>query len=78
MRAILNGSNPDSGKHGYYLASPGSVAWNEIYTAIAAVLVKRGVLDDETVVPATDQALDDMAAGLGYPKELVPMALGGL
>ncbi|KAF4928167.1 hypothetical protein CGCVW01_v002098 [Colletotrichum viniferum] len=45
-RAILNGSNPDHGKLGYYLASSGSASWDDIYAAVAKALAKRGVIDD--------------------------------
>lgn len=78
LRAILVGKNPDSGKHCYYLAASGSVAWADLYAAIAAGLAKRGVIDDETVIPATDQALKEMATGLGCPKEYVALQLGGM
>ncbi|EXJ89271.1 hypothetical protein A1O3_02337 [Capronia epimyces CBS 606.96] len=77
LRAILAGKNPGSGKHGYYLASSGSVAWADLYAAIARSLAKRGLVDDPTVEQASDEGLAQMAAALGYPKELVHWALGG-
>ncbi|KAF7349675.1 putative nad dependent epimerase dehydratase family protein [Mycena sanguinolenta] len=69
------------GKNGYYLASSGSIVWEELYTAMAAALVKRNVVGDATVVPALgdedSQILERMGAALGCPKEFVPVQLGG-
>lgn len=78
IRAILSGKKPGSGKKGYYLASPGSVAWEDIYAAIATSLAKRGLVDDEVVKPATEQNVSEMGAALGCPEELVGLQLGGL
>ena len=78
LRAILADSNPPSGKHGYYLAASGSIAWMDLYTAIARALARRGVVDDAIVKPATDEILGSMGTALGCPKELVPLQLGGL
>lgn len=79
VRAILGPAQslPDSGKRGYYLASSGGVAWEDLYAAIAASLARRKVVDDDAVALASDRQLDDMAVALGCPKELVPLQLGG-
>ncbi|KAI1612623.1 hypothetical protein EDD37DRAFT_314338 [Exophiala viscosa] len=77
LRQILLDKSPDSGKNGYYLASPGSIAWEDLYASIAASLAKRGVIADAKVEEATDEALTGMGAALGCPKELVPLQLGG-
>ncbi|KAI1374350.1 NAD(P)-binding protein [Hypoxylon crocopeplum] len=77
LRKILAGENPSHGKNGYYLASPGSVAWDDMYTAVAAALAKRSVIGDELVVSADEQILERMGAAIGYPKEFVPLQLGG-
>lgn len=77
LRAILEGKSPSSGKHGYYLASSGNVAWVDLYSALGASLFKRKVIDDDTVTPASDQALGEMGAALGYSKEMVAWAMGG-
>lgn len=77
LREILSGKNPDSGKNGYYLASSGSVVWEELYAGIAAALAKRGLVADAKVEQATDETLEKMGAALGCPKELVPLQLGG-
>ena len=74
---MLAGENPDSGKHGYYLAASGTVEWRALYAEIATVLAERRVVEDATVLPATDLALNNMATGLGCPKELVALQLGG-
>ncbi|EXJ68955.1 uncharacterized protein A1O5_07887 [Cladophialophora psammophila CBS 110553] len=78
LASIMRGENPGSGKQGYYLASSGTVAWVDLYSAMATGLAKRGVVDDEVVTLATGQALDAMAAGLGCPPALVPLQLGGM
>ncbi|KAI0468504.1 hypothetical protein F4859DRAFT_517057 [Xylaria cf. heliscus] len=77
LRKILTGENPGHGKNGYYLASPGSVAWDDLYAAIASALVKRDVIADDTVVSANDQNLEAMGKGLGCPRDMVPLMLGG-
>ena len=81
LRALLKGGSsnaPPNGKQGYYLAASGSVAWADLYAAIARALARRDIIEDDTVKPATDDAIGMMAAGLGCPKELVPLQLGGL
>ncbi|KAJ4366179.1 hypothetical protein N0V83_007814 [Neocucurbitaria cava] len=77
LRSILSGENPESGRNGYYLASSGSVAWSDIYTAIARALAKRGVVDNEVVKEADDVILAEMGEALGCPKEFVAVQLGG-
>ncbi|EHY57801.1 hypothetical protein HRR83_005287 [Exophiala dermatitidis] len=82
LRAILTGRDdntlPGSGKHGYYLAASGSVAWMDVYAAIATSLAKRGLVDDVAVERADDEALEKMGAAIGHPKDLVPLSVGGL
>ncbi|KAF0321646.1 nad dependent epimerase dehydratase family protein [Colletotrichum asianum] len=63
-RAILDGSNPDHGKLGYYLASSGSASWDDIYAAVAKAMAKRGVIDDDTVAPVTEEALRKISDAL--------------
>ncbi|TGJ85267.1 hypothetical protein E0Z10_g3514 [Xylaria hypoxylon] len=77
MHKILADENPSYGQNGYYLASPGSVAWDDLYAAIAAALAKRNVIADDTVVTAKGQDLEAMGKGLGCPAELVSLMLGG-
>ena len=77
LSEILAGSNPGHGKQGYYLASSGSVAWDDIYARMAVTLAKRGVVDDENVGTADDAALGMMAQGLECPKQIVHVQLGG-
>ena len=81
LRAILDGGSsdpPPSGKKGYYLAASGSVAWTDIYAAMARALAQRGVVDDDTVTPASDEVRGEMGKALGYPKQLVGLQIGGL
>lgn len=73
----MSGKEIDHGKNGYYLASSGSVAWKKIYSAMAKRLAERKVVDSEDVVLADDQALGEVGAALGCPKEMVPLFLGG-
>lgn len=77
LKSILRDENPEYGENGYYLASSGSVAWYEIYTAMAKALAKRGIIDSPEVKRADDLALDKMAQALGCPRELVAVQLGG-
>ncbi|KAK9311145.1 hypothetical protein V1524DRAFT_77288 [Lipomyces starkeyi] len=77
LRAILSGQNPAHGKKGFYLASSGSVKWHDLYGAMAKTLVKRGAIHDETLTPADDAALEEMAKVLQGVKSYVPAELGG-
>ncbi|KAI1464430.1 NAD(P)-binding protein [Daldinia caldariorum] len=77
LRKILTDENPSHGKNGYYLASSGSIAWDDLYDAIAAALVKRGVIADGSVTLASEKNVEDMGTALGVPKEMVPVQLGG-
>ncbi|OAP57684.1 hypothetical protein AYL99_08422 [Fonsecaea erecta] len=83
LRGILSGDGerrPGSGKHGYYLASSGHVAWEDLYAAMAKALAARGVVDHayaSTIEQATEDTLEAMGKALGCPKELVAMQVGG-
>jgi hypothetical protein len=77
LLSILNDESPDYGKNGYYLAASGSVAWADIYSAMAKVLAKRGVIENAQVRTADDAALAKMAQVLECPKELVAVQIGG-
>ncbi|KAF2443394.1 NAD(P)-binding protein [Karstenula rhodostoma CBS 690.94] len=78
LRGILEGRDIGSGASGYFLASPGSVAWDDIYAAVGKALKKRGKVDDEAVVKADRAALEKMGEGLECPADFVPLQLGGL
>ncbi|KAJ4348787.1 uncharacterized protein N0V89_010165 [Didymosphaeria variabile] len=78
LRGMLEGRDIGSGEEGYFLASPGSMAWDDIYAAMGKALKKRGVVDDETVVEADGTALEKMGEGMECPAEFVPMQVGGL
>ncbi|GAB7357640.1 hypothetical protein MBLNU459_g0137t1 [Dothideomycetes sp. NU459] len=77
MRHILAGESIGHGKNGYYLASSGSVAWEDIYSAMAQSLANRKVITSAGVDEADDAVLQRMGDALGCPKELVPVQLGG-
>ncbi|KAI1326117.1 NAD(P)-binding protein [Xylariaceae sp. FL0255] len=77
IRGILAGENPGYGKNGFYLASSGLVAWDDLYTAMAKSLFKRSVVDDETVETADAKARDKMGEALGVPGSMVSVHLGG-
>lgn len=79
-RRILKGDDSlGSGRNGYYLAASGSVAWDDLYAAMAAALTKRGdnVIDDARIETADGAALEKMGEALGCPAELVSLHLGG-
>lgn len=77
LRRILNGEDPGHGKQGYFLASSGSVAWDDLYAAMAVALAKRGLVDDTSVVPASQDVLQRMASAAGCPPEFVAVMFGG-
>ncbi|KAI0177405.1 hypothetical protein BJ166DRAFT_22228 [Pestalotiopsis sp. NC0098] len=77
LKAILSGSNPGHGKNGYYLASPGSVAWDDLYDAMAKTLHARGVISDAKVELADRAAIEKMATGTGNPADMVHFEVGG-
>ncbi|KAF1851423.1 NAD(P)-binding protein [Cucurbitaria berberidis CBS 394.84] len=77
LRSILSGEDLEYGQNGYYLASSGSVAWADIYSAIAKALARRNVVDSEVVKRADDATLAKMGEALNCPKELVVVQLGG-
>ncbi len=45
---------------------------------MAKALAKRGVVKSSEVLEATDEDLEKMAKGIGCPKDLVLVQLGGL
>lgn len=77
LRKILAGEDIGYGKNGYYLASAGSIAWDDIYSVMAKALAKRQIIEDEEVHSANDEVLERMSVVLGIPKVLVPVMLGG-
>ncbi|KAH0428275.1 NAD dependent epimerase/dehydratase [Colletotrichum camelliae] len=77
LQSILNGKDIGYGKNGYYLAASGSVAWDDIYAAMARALKARGIIEHETVAPADNSTLAKMAQGLNTDPSLVEMRVGG-
>ncbi|KAF4907069.1 hypothetical protein CGCF415_v007582 [Colletotrichum fructicola] len=77
LRSILEGKNIGHGRNGYCLAASGSIAWDDIYAAMALGLKVRGIIEDETVAPVDDIALVKMAQGLNTDPSLVAMRVGG-
>jgi nucleoside-diphosphate-sugar epimerase len=78
VKNILNERDIGHGRNGYFLASPGSVAWDGLYAAMAQAMAKRGVVEDAEVKEADDAVLQKMGDALDSPKEMVPVHLGGL
>lgn len=74
---ILEGEEIENGRNGYYLASPGSIAWTDLYKQMAKALAKRGVIDDDTVHEVSDESLEEAGKALGCPKEIVPVQMAG-
>ncbi|KAL4901715.1 hypothetical protein BDW74DRAFT_181433 [Aspergillus multicolor] len=77
LRQILSGTEIGYGREGFYLASSGSVAWDDIYAAFAAALYKRGVIDDDAVEMADEDALERMGRGLDLRNGNIAVQLGG-
>jgi len=77
LRHILLGNDIGHNKNGFFLAASGSVPWNDIYSAIAKALAKRGVVDDEKVEQADGPGLVKMADALEVAPSAVPVQLGG-
>jgi len=77
LRQIVAGKNPAYGKNGFYLASPGSVAWDDLYSAMALGLAKRNVVSDASVTCAEPETLKKMGDALGCPPEIVTVQIGG-
>lgn len=77
LRTIMNGEDPGHGKDGDFLASSGSVAWDDLYTAVATAMAKRNAVDDDSVVPASKAILEQMGEALGCPPEYVTVQFGG-
>lgn len=77
LRAILAGKEVSHGRSGYFLASPGSVAWDDLYTAMASALAKRNIIGDDSVVPANHNILEQIGEALGCSAEFVGVQIGG-
>lgn len=78
LRGILEGKDVGSGKGGYFLAASGSVAWDDLYAAMAQVLWKRGAIKEKEVSMAREEDLEAMGKEIGCPKEFVHVQVGGL
>ncbi|KAJ9399474.1 hypothetical protein DTO282F9_3586 [Paecilomyces variotii] len=74
---ILLGKGFGHGKKSFFLATSGSMAWDDLYDVFARSLAKRNIVDDETVHDANEAVLEKMGQALACPKELVPVQLSG-
>lgn len=74
---MLSQEEIDHGSEGYYLASPGAIAWSDLYKQVAKAMAERGVVDSDSVEEASDQSLGEASKALGCPKEFVPVEMGG-
>jgi hypothetical protein len=77
LRAILKNRDLPHGKKGYYLASSGSVAWDDLYQAMARRLFKKKVIETDQVIRAGETEIVQMAKGVGCPPAFVRLQLGG-
>jgi len=77
LRKILSEEQIDCNMRGYYLASPGAIAWSDLYKQMAKALAKLGVVEDDALHDATVESLEEAAKALGCPKEFVPVEMGG-
>lgn len=59
------------------MASPGAIAWSDLYKQVAKALANRGVVEDDTLHNASADSLEEAAKALGCPKEFVPVEMGG-
>lgn len=51
--------------------------WHDLYRAFSKRLLERGVIDDDTITPADDAALEEIATVLRRRKSFVPAEIGG-
>jgi hypothetical protein len=78
LQRMLDGKEIPHGKRGYYLCSPGQVAWQDIYAALAKALYKKGIIDSPELTPADDDVLEKMGPALGVEgKASVVGKIGG-
>lgn len=77
LRKILSQEEIDCGRNGYYLASPGAVAWSDLYKKMAIAMAKHGAVDDDSVHEASNESLEEASKALECPKEFVPVEMGG-
>ncbi|KAF2137089.1 uncharacterized protein K452DRAFT_291870 [Aplosporella prunicola CBS 121167] len=77
LRAILSDQNPDHGKNGFYLASPGNVAWEDMYAAFAQALAAKGVIDSAELELVDDVSLGKMAEALKVSAPSVRVKISG-
>lgn len=59
------------------MAASGCVAWDDIYSAFAVALHKRGLIQDAAIEMANEEALEKMAKGLDPGNGNVRIQLGG-
>ncbi|KAK4501089.1 hypothetical protein PRZ48_006895 [Zasmidium cellare] len=78
LNKILSGVDVSYNRNGFFLASPGHVAWRDLYAAMAKSLFGRGLIDDDQVHDADENAIAAMAKGLGTEPKMVPFSLGGI
>ena len=74
---MLTDSDPPHGKAGFYHASAGSVAWHDIYVAMAKALKKRGAIATDEVAVFTEEALAKYAEAQGVETASVRVKIAG-
>jgi hypothetical protein len=79
LRMIPNKEELPHGKQGYYLCSPSLTAWEDLYTAIAGALYRKGIIDSPELTLADDTILGKMGPALGIEgKSSVMGKIGGV
>jgi hypothetical protein len=79
LRKILDKKELPHGKQGYHLCSPGLIAWEDVYTAIAGALYRKGVIDSPELTLVDDTILEKMGPALGVEgKSSVMSKIGGV
>lgn len=77
LRKLLDGDAIPKGRNGFYIATPGSVKWLDVYIAIAASLAKKGVTRTADVGEFDEAILGRMAGALGVETKDVPLMMSG-
>ncbi|KAI7230819.1 hypothetical protein KC330_g6739 [Hortaea werneckii] len=77
LQSMLTDRNPPHGKTGFYHASTGSVAWHDIYVAMARALKKRGVVATDEIAVFTQEALEKYAEAQGVETASVRVKIAG-
>lgn len=77
LAKMLAGDDIPHGTTGYYLASPGSVAWADVYDSAAKALTSQGVIKNDEVGAFSEDWLGEAAKALDCERPMVSFQMGG-